>query len=106
MTRRAAELRALQARAYGRDADIERDPAALRRLAALESREFEVVDRDAEDVLAELRTLDPEPAGDSARSASASASASASDEPEGTPPVSRPDRRRPFASVLRTPWAA
>lgn len=33
-----AELRALQSRAYGRDADIDADPAAQRRLEALESR--------------------------------------------------------------------
>lgn len=33
-----AELRALQSRAYGRDADIGDDPAALRRLEDLESR--------------------------------------------------------------------
>lgn len=33
-----AELRALQSRAYGRDADIDADPAAQQRLAALESR--------------------------------------------------------------------
>lgn len=105
-SRRDAELRALQARAYGRDADIERDPVALKRLAALESRGFEIVDRDAEDVLAELRTLDPEPEVERARSSQAPTSAPASDDSDETPSVSRLDRRRPFASALRTSWVA
>ncbi|WP_144875610.1 hypothetical protein [Microbacterium sp. 1.5R] len=37
MTDTDAELRALQSRAYGRDADIARDPEAMRRLADLET---------------------------------------------------------------------
>ncbi|MCM3778582.1 hypothetical protein [Microbacterium hydrocarbonoxydans] len=37
MTDADAELRALQSRAYGRDADIARDPEAMRRLADLEA---------------------------------------------------------------------
>ncbi|WP_341936102.1 hypothetical protein MRBLWO14_001788 [Microbacterium sp. LWO14-1.2] len=37
MTDTDAELRALQSRAYGRDADITRDPEAMRRLADLEA---------------------------------------------------------------------
>ncbi|MFB4353385.1 hypothetical protein RAC69_09575 [Microbacterium sp. LS_15] len=37
MTDTDAELRALQSRAYGRDADITRDPEAMRRLASLEA---------------------------------------------------------------------
>lgn len=37
MTDADAELRALQSRAYGRDADITRDPEAMRRLADLEA---------------------------------------------------------------------
>lgn len=104
MSRRDAELRALQARAYGRAADIERDPVALKRLAALEAREFEIVDRDAEDVLAELHTLDPERVAEGTRSSQAPASARASDDSDETPSVSRPDRPGPFTPAPRPAW--
>lgn len=99
MTKKDAELRALQERAYGRDADIGGDPAALRRLAALESREFEIVDADAEEILAELRgTQAPLPAAtDGGRDADGRAAEH---------PVAVPDRIRPFSPAPRPAWLA
>lgn len=99
MSRRDAELRALQARAYGRDADIGDDPAALKRLAALESREFEIVDADAEELLADLRGASPQkpptPSTDDVTEAVT---------PDGEPAGTRPERIRLFSPRPRPAW--
>ncbi|WP_091228462.1 hypothetical protein [Microbacterium sp. 3J1] len=98
MSKRDAELRALQARAYGRDADIGDDPAALRRLAALESREFDIIDTGAEELLAELRGPHPQtPPGATSREPADPLAADMN-------PPSRSDRARLFAPAPRPAW--
>lgn len=99
MGRKDAELRALQARAYGRDADIGSDPAALKRLAALEAREFEIIDADAVELLAELRGTQESPpaAADGGRDAVGR---------DDEHPAAPPDRIRPFWPAPRPAWLA
>lgn len=69
------ELRALRARAYGPDADIQQDPVALRRLQELESR-----------------------SGDDSPAATASRTGDA-DSPAESPSQGDPDAERPDAAV-------
>nr|WP_201470715.1 hypothetical protein [Microbacterium hydrocarbonoxydans] len=73
------ELRELRARAYGRDADIAMDAAAVRRLHELESAR-------SDSVTAERRTRTPNPR------ARTRAEARAATAPESPPTASRPDR--------------
>jgi len=102
------ELRALQARAYGPEADIAQDPAALRRLRELEERRRLGRARAGEEHAAAI--VDPEP-GPAPSPPPASATAPGlpaeppSPEPADDAPAERPRATRSLSKGVRVMWA-